>query len=374
MSVPSFNRVIIKREHLQHNFALLSTGLRPRTDVLAMVKSDGYGHGLATAAEAFARGGCTLFGVAEAGEGVALRDSGCSGDILVFLGFESKYSSYFFSHDLTPVIFRRDDLAVIADQALRNNRPIPIYLKFDCGMSRLGFKPNEAGELMSLVSSHQQLQLKGIISHYPCSDDRSSDNSRDVYRLFSQVHQSIEKKKNTIGSICNSGGILYFPESCGAMARSGISLYGYCPDGKAGRDTETGKKLKPAMSFVSRILQLNDIPAGTGVSYGHTFTAEKDMRLAVLPVGYSNGYPRIMSNRAEVIISGKRAPIRGRICMNLCMADVTGIAGVKAGDEVVLLGSQGNESIDADEIGDWADTVSYEILCSLGNNNQRIFT
>ncbi len=374
MSIPSFNRVIIKREHLQHNFAVLSGHLSPWTEVLAMVKSDGYGHGLAAAADAFAAGGCTLFGVAETGEGVALRDSGCRGDILVFLGFDSSYSSYFFSHELTPVIYRRADLAVIADQALRKNRRIPIYLKFDCGMSRLGFKPAEAAELMSLVSSHHQLQLKGIISHYPCSDNRSSDNSRDVYRLFTQVHESIGEKKNTIGSICNSGGILYFPDSCGAMARSGISLYGYCPDGKAGRDTETGSKLKPAMSFVSRILQLNDIPAGTGVSYGHTFTAETDMRLAVLPVGYSNGYPRIMSNRAEVIINGRRAPIRGRICMNLCMVDVTGMADVKAGDEVVLLGSQGNETIDADEIGDWADTISYEILCSLGNNNQRIIT
>ena len=374
MSISSFSRVIINRQHLQHNFAVLSGQLRPGTDVLAMVKSDGYGHGLAAAAEAFARAGCTRFGVAEIGEGVALRDSGCRGDILVFLGFDAKHSGYFFSHDLTPVIFRREDLAAIADLALRKNRVIPIYLKFDCGMSRLGFKPAEAAELTSLVASHHQLQLEGIMSHYPCSDERSAENSREVYRLFAQVLHSAAPKNKNIGSICNSGGILYFPESCSAMARSGISLYGYCPDGNGGRDTETGRKLKPAMSFVSRILQLNDIPAGTGVSYGHIFTAEKDTRLAVLPVGYSNGYPRTMSNRAEVLINGKRAPIRGRICMNLCMADVTEIAGVQEGDEVVLLGSQGNETIDADEIGGWADTVSYEILCSLGNNNQRMFT
>lgn len=373
MSIPSFNRVIINREHLQHNFAVLSAPLRPRTEVLAMVKSDGYGHGLAAAAEAFAWGGCRRFGVAEIGEGVALRESGCSGDILVFLGFDAIHSSYFFSHELTPLIYSREDLAIIADLALKKNRTLSIYLKFDCGMSRLGFKPAEAGELLALVSNHHQLQLKGIISHYPCSDDRSSENSRDVYRLFSRVLQSLGEKSNRVDSICNSGGILYFPESCGAMARSGISLYGYCPGGKGGRDTPTGRKLKPAMSFVSRVLQVNSIPAGAGVSYGHTFTAEKDMRLAVLPVGYSNGYPRIMSNRAEVIINGKRAPIRGRICMNLCMADVTDTAGVKAGDEVVLLGSQGHETIDADEIGDWAETISYEILCSLGNNNQRIF-
>ncbi len=127
------------------------------------------------------------------------------------------------------------------------------------------------------------------------------------------------------------------------------------------------------MSYISRVLQVNEVSRGAGISYGHTFTAQDDMKLAALPVGYSNGYPRIVSNRAQVLINGKRAPIRGRICMNLCMADITEIEGVSAGDEVVLLGSQGSETIDADEIASWADTINYEILCSLGNNNQRIF-
>ncbi len=373
MAIPSFNRVIINRETLRHNFAVLSGRLSPDTALLAMVKSEAYGHGLKTAAAAFGSSGCALFGVAELGEGVALRESGCTGTILVFLGFDKDYCDYFFSHDLTPVLFSREDLDVFADMADRKKQSASVYLKFDCGMSRLGFKPHEAEELVSRVADHPRLRLKGVISHYPCSDDRYSENSRHVYRLFSLVCKAAAQKQQTLSSLCNSGGLLYFSETCGDMARSGISLYGYCPDGKAGRDTESGQQLRPAMSFVSRVLQINDVSAGSGVSYGHTFVAEKDMRLAVLPVGYSDGYPRLLSNRGEVLINGRRVPIRGRICMNLCMVDITGMDDVRMGDEVVLLGSQGNETIDADEIGDWAATVNYEILCSLGNNNERVF-
>ncbi len=373
MTISSFNKVVIDTRNLEHNFRLLSELVGPRTDVMAMVKSDAYGHGLHASAAAFAKASCTKFGVAEIAEGVALRDSGCSGDILIFLGFEPLYGDYFFTHDLTPVIYSNADLHAIAALAREKKQKIAIYLKFDCGMSRLGFKPHEARQLFSLVDGFPDLELKGVMSHYPCSDNKKSENSHDVYGLIRQVAESTDKVARVALSACNSGGILYFPETHGELVRTGISLYGYCPDGREGRSTITGRNLRPAMSYVSRVLQVNEVSRGAGISYGHTFTAEYDMKLAVLPVGYSDGYPRMASNRAEVLINGKRAPIRGRICMNICMAEITDIEGVSAGDEVVVLGSQGNETIDADEIAGWGDTISYEILCSLGNNNQRIF-
>ena len=360
MTISFFNKVVIQTELLQDNFRLLDELTGPQTDIMAMVKSDAYGHGLEVSAAAFAKGGCQKFGVAEIGEGIALRNSGCSGDILVFLGFDSRYVDDFFSHDLTPVLFTREDITSIASLAQQKDKIIPIYLKFDCGMSRLGFKPHEAPELFSLIDGYSQVKLAGIINHFPCSDDRRSRSSHDIYRLFSQIVETTSGTKIPAVSACNSGGILYFPEAHGELVRAGISLYGYCPDGEA-------------MSFVSRVLQINEVSRGAGISYGHTYIAEYDMKLAVLPVGYSNGYPRAVSNRAEVLINGKRAPIRGRVCMNLCMADVTAINDVNVGDEVVLLGSQGNQNIDADEIARWSNTISYEILCSLGNNNQRVF-
>ena len=157
------------------------------------------------------------------------------------------------------------------------------------------------------------------------------------------------------------------------MVRPGISLYGYYPDGRAGQERAFGERLVPAMSYVSQVLQVKTVPAGTGVSYGHTYITPCESRLAIIPVGYEDGYFRSLSNRGEVLIRGCRAPIRGRICMNICIADVTGIHGVEAGDDVVLMGTQGRESITADEIAGWVGTISYEVLCLIGNNNERIY-
>jgi len=366
----SYNKIIINPEALEHNYRQIRNLVANDVKVLAMVKSDGYGHGLITSAAAFTKAGCSVFGVAEIGEGVALRESGCSGEILIFLGFEHSQIDYLFSHGLTPVLFTLTDLQRLSHAAEEKQQEIAVYLKFDCGMSRLGFNATHCQDLTNWLKQETFITLQGVMSHFPCADDRYSDNTEDVYRLFSTIADAapvehIEK------SICNSGGTLYFQTTHGDMVRPGISLYGYYPDGAPGRDTGGKHELIPAMSFVTKILQLNEVRAGSGISYGHTYIAEQDMTLAVLPVGYSDGYFRSLSNRAQVLIGGKRVPICGRICMNLCMADVTGLQGVNAGDEAVLLGSQGNETIDADEIGSWSGTISYEVLCSFGNNNHR---
>jgi len=373
MDIPSFNNVVINSANLQHNYRLIRQLLGPHTDIMAMVKSDGYGHGVEFSAQAFGETGCTKFGVAELLEGVQLRNSGCTSEILIFLGFAPSATDFLFSHNLTPVVFLKDDIHTIATHAARLKKRTDIYLKFDCGMSRLGFKPDDAQDLVSLIEDLDYLDFKGIISHYPCSDDRASCNSERVFTQFLRIVESVGKEHIPVCSLCNSGGTLYLQNTHGEMTRVGISLYGYYPDGDEGRAAWQGEPLKPAMSFISRVLQVNEVSAGSGVSYGHTYRAERDMKLAVLPVGYSSGYPRLVSNRAEVIIRGKRVPIRGRICMNHCMADVSEVGNVEPGDEVVLLGSQGSETISADEIANWAETISYEILCSLGNNNQRVF-
>ena len=373
MDRASFNRVVINGGHIKDNFALLKDRVGRQTEFLAMVKSDAYGHGLIETSHDLAAVGCRTFGVAELGEGVSLRESGCTGDILVFLGFDHTYVEYLFSHQLTPVLFTQEDIQVVADYARSQKTRFGIYLKFDCGMSRLGFKPHQSSEIVAFVDGLETIDIRGIMSHYPCSDERTSQSSKAVFRRFSEIVESIGKNRIGVRSLCNSGGLLYLPQTHGEMVRAGISLYGYYPDGQRGKKREENDLLTPAMSFVTRVLQINEISEGTGVSYGHIYKAENDMKLAVLPVGYSNGYPRSISNKGVVLIHGKRAPIRGRICMNLCMVDVTDIDGVVPGDEVVMLGSQGDEMIDADEIAGWAKTISYEILCSLGNNNQRLF-
>ena len=367
----AYNRALIDTDALAGNYRYLCSRT-PSARMMAMVKSDGYGHSMITAVRVFHENGCRSFGVAELSEGIGLRDSGCDQEIIVFMGFDHRDRDYLLTHTLTPVVFCRQDLDCIARMQRDSQSELPIYLKFDCGMSRLGFKPQDAAELFDYCRS-LQLSVLGIISHYPSSDDLDSGNSDHVSQVFSGISKTAGFKDQMRASLCNSGGILYHRKSHGDMVRAGISLFGYYPDGVQGRQADTAKGLKPAMKYVSRILQINQIAAGTGVSYGHTYVTDRETRLAVLPVGYSDGYFRSLSNKAEVLINGSRAPIRGRICMNMCMADVTDIAGVHRGDEVVLMGTQGAETIDADEIGGWCDTISYEVLCSIGNNNSREF-
>ena len=368
----SFNKVIVDPAALIHNYHYLVGKTAPGVSLMAMVKSDAYGHSMTQVANLLGTSGCSLFGVAEVSEGVALREAGCNGEIFIFLGFDSCDVDYLFTHKLTPVVFTIEDLELISETQNKRNTDLKLYLKFDCGMSRLGFSPAEGAEVFERCRA---LAIKpfGIMSHFPCSDDRQSGNSELVADTFYQIGDHHSSAQPLVRSICNSGGLLYQPGSHGDMVRIGISLYGYYPDGRKGREAVFDQGLRPAMKCTTRIIQIKMVGPGTGISYGHTYITERETRLAVLPIGYSDGYFRTMSNKAEVLIQGRRAPIRGRICMNMCMADISGIKNVAVGDEVVLLGSQGNETIDADEIGSWGDTISYEVLCALGNNNHREF-
>ena len=368
----SYNRILIDPEALIHNYHYLNSKLAPGVRFMAMVKSDAYGHSMTQVAQVLETSGCTVFGVAEVAEAVALRDSGCRGEIFVFLGFEPLHLDYFFSHNLTPVVFTIEDLNRISEAQKERGRRLSVYLKFDCGMSRLGFSPSEAIDVFSRCRK-LSIEPAGIMSHFPCSDNRHSKNSEKVADLFNRIDHHNTDMGPLARSICNSGGLLYQPYSHGDMVRIGISLYGYYPDGDQGKESNAQEGLRPAMSCVSRVIQVKTVAAGSGISYGHTYITDRETTIAVLPIGYSDGLFRTMSNRAEVLIRGKRAPIRGRICMNMCMVDISAIENVAVGDEVVILGSQGAETIDADQIGEWSDTISYEVLCALGNNNQREF-
>lgn len=368
----SYNRVLIDPEALVHNYRYLTSRVAAGVHFMAMVKSDAYGHSMTRVAQVLERSGCAVFGVAEVAEGVVLRDSGCRGEIFIFLGFEPPDLNYFFSHNLTPVVFTYEDLVRISEAQKQRGSRLSVYLKFDCGMSRLGFSPADAAEVFDKCN-RLSIEPVGIMSHFPCSDNHRSNNSKLVADLFYRITQPYGDKQPLVKSICNSGGLLYQPASHGQMVRIGISLYGYYPDGRAGRLSNGEDGLRPAMRCVSRIIQVKTVPAGSGVSYGHTYITDRQTKLAVLPIGYSDGLFRSMSNRAEVLIRGQRAPIRGRICMNICMADISGIEQAAVGDEVVIMGSQGENTIDADQIGEWSHTISYEVLCAIGNNNQREF-
>lgn len=338
---------------------------------MAMVKADAYGHGMVMAAKAFERAGCRTFGVAELREAVLLRQAGIQGDIYVTLGIAEEDAGLLFQYNLIPVIYSYETVLALSHKAVLLGQEIAVHIKIDSGMSRLGIFPGDIASFLDSVSCLQGIKIVGLMSHFPESDNPASPSTLKNYELFAGACRELKSRLSGICHIANSGAVLNFPDTYCDMVRTGIALYGYHPAGRSGAGTQYAESLIPAMSFSSRILQVKTLAAGTGISYGHTFQTKRSTRLAVVPVGYEDGYSRSLSNRGQVLVHGQRVPVLGRICMNMCMIDVSGLEGVTAGDEVVLLGRQGLENITADDIAEEMGSISYEVLCLLGNNNQR---
>ncbi len=373
MIARSYNCVTISRAALQHNYNYIKSRVGPDVRVMAMVKADGYGHDMVKAAKAFADVGCDVFGVAELCEAVTLRNSGISGQIFVMLGFEDVQADSVLAYDLTPVVFDSRAVESLSCSALKAGREIGVHIKVDTGMSRLGVKPGELVEFIEEIERLGGISIAGIMSHFPESDNPGSKSTETGFASFADTCRALKNRYKSICHIANSGAVLNFPNTHCDMVRAGIALYGYHPAGSQPSEGAAVEGLIPAMTFSSKVVQVQSVPEGTGISYGHTFTTDRETRLAVLPVGYEDGYSRILSNCGEVLIRGRRAPVRGRICMNLCMVDVTDIGEVSAGDKVVFLGRQGKEVITADDIAEKMESISYEVLCLLGNNNERSY-
>jgi alanine racemase len=369
----SFNQVTINPAALQKNFRVMQQRVGETVQVMAMIKADAYGHGMIKAAMSFSEAGCSVFGVAEIQEGVELRRAGIQGQIFILLSFRDSQAQLFFDYNLTPVVFDLSALRLLSQSAVSNKKNMPVHVKVDCGMGRLGFTPSQLPPFLEELDRLPGLTLAGIMSHFPMADDLASSQTREMFQRFAAICRQHGRPTPLLCHIGNSGAALYFPETCCDMVRMGISLYGYYPNGIDSRQHEQGEQLLPAMSFTTQVIEVKSVPENTGISYGHTFITSKETRIAVLPIGYADGFLRSLSNKAQVLIHGQRANIIGRICMNLCMADISGIQGVQPGDQVVILGTQGNETITADEIADWMGTISYEVLCLFGNNNERTY-
>jgi len=372
--VVSRNQVWIDCQALCHNFRIITEAVGNMVEVMAMVKGDAYGHGMTETAAVLAGCGCRNFGVAELVEAVALRRSGIEGSIYVLLGFQPEEAEQFAIHNLTPVVFLDQDIRALSRVAVSSGREIGVHLKVDCGMGRLGLLPVDVPAFMERIAALPGIHLAGIMAHLPEADRHGAVSTLHIFSRFRELFARNGNDFGGIRHIANSAATLYLPEMHCDMVRAGIALYGCYPDGGSGVPNITGARLKPVMSFVTRVVQVKELPAGHGISYGHTYTTTRPTRIAVLPAGYEDGYLRDLSNRGSVLVRGQRAPVRGRVCMNVCMVDVTGIDGVEVGDEVILLGRQGEEEITADEVAGWMGTISYEVLCLFGKNNSRKYT
>ena len=272
-------------------------------------------------------------------------------------------------HRLTPVIYSSADLHALSAQADASGVRLGVYLKIDSGMGRFGIMPDEVVGMVDLLAGLPGLVLAGILSHLPRADTAGVETEAQC-RTFAALLADLDMSA-VAGSVChiaNSAALFRHPGSHFDMVRPGISLYGCSPFAD-----EPLPELRPVMRFVTQVAQVKDVPAGYGISYGHTFVTERPSRLAILPVGYANGYLRKLSNRGEVLIRGHRVSLRGNICMNACVADITDFPEVVVGDEVVLLGGQGDQVIDAVQVAGWMETINYEVLCLFGNHNRRVY-
>ena len=368
----SLNRIEISRGALAHNFRVCQQQARGAT-VTAMIKADGYGHGMIECARIFTDCGAAAFGVAEVVEGIRLRQAGYALPIFILAGVVPQAASDLVQYQLTPVVVDTNILPELSRQAKLSSEPFGVHVKLDAGMGRQGVLPADFIALAQAIQSAPGLRLDGVMAHFPMSDNRESANSAEVLARFNQT--AAELTRSIPGKCClhlaNSGGLFYVAGAQLDMVRLGIALYGYYPDGQAGEAMASPPLLQPAMRFTTRVIQVRQVPAATGLGYNHLFTTTRPTTVAVLPVGYADGYLRLLSNRAQVLIHGRKAPVIGRISMNLTLVDITGIDGVRVEDEVVLLGRQGDLHITADDIAAWMDTISYEVLCLFGNLNDR---
>jgi len=378
METFSFNRVEIDIVALQNNFQNIQQSVGSRVRVMAVVKSDAYGHGMTACARELYKAGARTFGVAEVWEGVALRRAAIQGEIIVLLGGTPETYDAIIDHNLTPVVYDIDFITGLSHRAAAKNTEARVHLKVDVGMGRLGIQPAQVETYISLIKRLPAISLSGLLSHFPVADESETlEKTRKELALFKDVLIRLKAKTGeaVVAHIANSAALIYFPEAHLDMIRPGISLYGYFPDASPERAKRAvpPMDLQPVMSFKTRVVQIKELEAGCGISYGHTFITSRKSRIAVLPVGYADGYQRKLSNRAEVLINGRRAPVCGRVCMNATMVDITDLPPVDVGDEVVLLGRQGGAEISADEIAQWLGTISYEVLCLFGSLNERVY-
>ncbi|MDP2157694.1 MAG: alanine racemase [Nitrospirota bacterium] len=350
---------------LQHNLQILRAKAGT-ADVIGVVKADAYGHGSVEVARRLVSGGTADLAVAYTDEAKLLRESGITVPILVFIDQENPDD--YFRYDLIPVLRDRRMARVFSDEAQKRGTTIPVHMKVDTGMGRIGFRPEEAVESALEMAGMEGIRLEGLMSHFSEADLADRTYAQQQLKLFNDLRDAIQSQTGLSlrCHIANSAAVLSMPEALFDAVRPGIALYGYSP-------FQESFGLRPVLSLRAKVLTVRNLPAASAVSYGRTFITKRDSRIAVIPVGYADGYNRLFSNNADMLVQGCRVPVVGRVCMDMTMLDVTDVPTVSEGDEVVILGRQGAEMITATELAQRINTIPYEILTSMGTRARKAY-
>ncbi len=356
----------IHKENLINNLRQLRK-IAGSSKICAVIKADAYGHGAVMTSRILAEAGVDFLAVAYLEEALELREAGIQTPLLVLGTTDPGNADIIVSNRISQTIFTRELAAALSESALRLGRAAFVHIKIDTGMHRQGIDPGQAGSFARFVSQLGGVTIEGCYSHFTEADNPESDFSARQIEVFNGALDAIRAEgiEPGIRHMANSAALLLIPESRMDMVRPGVLLYGLSPEG----DHRLPEGFKPVMEFRAAVTSLRDIGEGEGVSYARTFVASRPTRIALLQVGYADGYSRHLSNRAAVVVRGQRAPVAGRVCMDQIMVDVTDIPDVQVGDEVTLFGLA---ELPAGELAQIMGTIDYEVSCGISKRVPRV--
>lgn len=353
---------------LRYNIGEYQKLLGDTTKIIAVVKADAYGHGVLPVCKAAYEAGIDFFAISRVKEGIELTKAGFKNKIIVLGGTLASEMPAIVEHGLIPTIYSIDQLKMLDKANAHNETKAGFHLKIDTGMNRLGVKGDKSlDEFLDVLDTLDNVSLEGVYSHFAVSDSDKEFTKKQLEAFIIVVEQINKRGYNPKTHISNSAATQAYDYCKLDYVRLGIGMYGLNPQDKSKIN------LKPVMSLCANIIHINNIEAGETVSYGRTYVATKKTKIAVLPIGYADGYPRNLSNKAQVLVAGKRCNIVGTVCMDHMMIDVTEIQNVATGDEVILIGKLNDEEITAKELADLAGTIHYEIVTGIQKRVGRVY-
>ena len=365
--------VEVNLDNLAHNYSEIRRIVRKETQVMPVIKANGYGHGAVELAKLYSSLGVNRFAVSLLNEAIELRRAGIDKPILV-LNFTPDFQmSDVAANDLTQAIYRYEDAVALSEAAAAMDKKLKIHIKLDTGMSRIGFLPSDDSiENVMKISQLPNLEIEGIFTHFAKSDEADKSFTRLQFDRFMRMVESIQEKGLTIPlkHVSNSAAIIDLPEYNLDIVRPGIILYGYYPSDDVKKERID---LRPAMTLRTIVSNIKTLPADTGISYNHVYRTPAEARIATVPIGYADGYPRTLTGKGQVYIAGKRVTINPRICMDQMMFDVTGLRDVNVGDEVIYFGYGNRDWPSVDEVAKTFGTINYEIVCMMGRRLPRVY-
>lgn len=359
---------------IAHNIKEIRKITNPASKIMAVVKADAYGHGFLEVAKTLLENGADRLAVAVLQEGKQLRSRGVNVPILILGASGEESIEDLINFDITPSVFTYEFAKELSYAAERKEKVTKIHIKIDTGMSRIGFLAGEDNEgivdEILKISRLPYIEIEGIFSHFATSDEADKSYTILQYNRFMDVCNKLEEKglHIPIKHICNSAGIMMYPEMHLDMVRPGVILYGMYPSDEVDKSR---LDLIPAMTLKSTVTHVKEVEEGRGVSYGKEFITNKKMKIATVPIGYADGYLRKLAKEGKMIVNGEKVAIIGRICMDQCMIDVTNVHTIDKGDEVIIFGREG---VTIDDLAMWLETINYEVSCVIGKRIPRIYT